>query len=215
MVKLDIISDPICPWCFIGKAQLDRALEKRPGHPCTVEWHPFQLNPDMPAEGMDRRAYLEAKFGGKDGAYQAYQPIVEHAKKAGVAIEFDKITRTPNTLDAHRLIHWAGIEGRQTFVVAALFKAYFQEGRDIGNTEVLADIADSADMDAAVVQKLLASDADRETLLEREAHSRKMGVNSVPTFIVGGQHAVPGAQPTELWLKVIDEIDQQQSAAAE
>ena len=209
MVKLDIISDPICPWCFIGKSQLDRALEKRPDHPFTVEWHPFQLNPDMPPEGMDRRAYLEAKFGGKDGAFQAYQPIVEHAKKAGVNIEFDQIKRTPNTMDAHRLIHWAGIEGRQTFVVAALFKAYFQDGRDIGDHEVLADLADSAGLDAAVILKLLDTDEDRQILAEREAHSRKMGVNSVPTFIVGGQHAVPGAQPSELWLKVIDEIKTQ------
>lgn len=206
MVKLDIISDPICPWCFIGKAQLDRALEQRPDHPFHIEWHPFQLNPDMPPEGMDRRAYLEAKFGGKEGAFHAYQPIVEHAKKAGVNIEFDTIKRTPNTLDAHRLIHWAGIEQRQTPVVAALFRAYFQDGRDIGTPEVLADIADSAGMDAAVVLRLLATDEDRAGVLEKEKGFREMGVRSVPTFIVAGQHAVPGAQPTELWLKVIDEV---------
>ncbi|MDQ2088579.1 DsbA family oxidoreductase [Marimonas arenosa] len=215
MVKLDIISDPICPWCFIGKTQLDRALEQRPEHPFIVEWHPFQLNPDMPAGGMERRAYLEAKFGGKDGAYQAYQPIVEHAQKAGVEIEFDKIKRTPNTQDAHRLIHWAGIEGRQTPVVAALFRAYFQEGRDIGDHEVLADIADSAGLDAGVILRLLDTDEDKAELAEKEAGFRKMGVNSVPTFIVAGQHAVPGAQPTELWLRVIDEIAGQITAASE
>jgi predicted DsbA family dithiol-disulfide isomerase len=209
MIRLDIISDPICPWCFIGKAQLDKALAQRPDHRFAIEWHPFQLNPDMPAEGIDRRAYLEAKFGGAEGALKAYQPVVEHAQRAGVEIEFDKIARTPNTLDAHRLIHWAGIEGRQTAVVSALFRAYFQEARNIGDAEVLADIADSVGMDAAVVLKLLASDADRADILEREAHSREMGVNSVPTFIVAGQHAVPGAQPTELWLKVIDEIADQ------
>ncbi len=206
MVKLDIISDPICPWCFIGKTLLDRALEKRPEHPFVVEWHPFQLNPDMPVEGMDRRAYLEAKFGGPEGALRAYSPIMERAKEIGLNIEFDQIKRTPNTMDAHRLIHWAGIEGHQTFVVATLFKAYFQEGRDIGSRDVLADIADSAGLDAAVILKLLETDADIDTLSEREAHSRKMGVNSVPTFIVAGQHAVPGAQPSELWLKVMDEI---------
>ena len=209
MVKLDIISDPICPWCFIGKVQLDRALEQRPEHPFTVEWHPFQLNPDMPAEGMDRQAYLEAKFGGKEGAEKAYQPIRDHAEKAGVNIAFDRIRRTPNTLDAHRLIHWAGIEGRQTPVVAALFRAYFQDARDIGDRDVLADIADGAGMDAAVILKLLASDADRDDLLAREKHSREMGVSSVPTFVVASQHAVPGAQPAELWLKVIDEIASQ------
>lgn len=206
MVKLDILSDPICPWCYIGKAQLDRALEQRPDHPFVVEWHPFQLNPDMPDEGMDRRVYLEAKFGGKEGAFAAYKPVVEHAAKAGLEIEFDKIERTPNTLDAHRLIHWAGIEGKQTPVVSALFRAYFKEGRDIGHAEVLADIADSAGLDAAAILKLLQSDADAEMLKERDAHSRKMGVTSVPTFIVASKHAVPGAQPAALWLKVIDEI---------
>ncbi|MBU2982376.1 DsbA family oxidoreductase [Lentibacter algarum] len=206
MVKLDIISDPICPWCYIGKAHLDRALMQRPEHPFNIEWHPFQLNPDMPAEGMDRRAYLEGKFGGKDGAYAAYQPIVEHAKAAGVDIEFDQIKRTPNTLNAHRLIHWAGIEGRQTPVVSALFKAYFKEGRDIGDFEVLADVADGLGMDAALVSKLLNSDADRDDIIARDKHSREMGVNSVPTFVVASQHAVPGAQGPELWLKVIDEI---------
>jgi len=215
MVKLDIISDPICPWCFIGKTQLDRALEKRPDHPFTVEWHPFQLNPEMPAEGVDRRAYLESKFGGAEGAMRAYSPIMQHAKAIGLDIEFDKIKRTPNTMDAHRLIHWAGIEGRQTFVVASLFKAYFQEGRDIGAHDVLADIADSCGLDAAVILKLLKSDADREAMAEREAHSREMGVNSVPTFIVGNQHAVPGAQPTELWLKVMDEISEQAASQDE
>lgn len=206
MIKLDIISDPICPWCYIGKARLDRALAQRPDHPFAIEWHPFQLNPDMPAEGMDRRAYLEGKFGGKDGAMKAYAPVVEHAKDAGLDIEFDKIARTPNTLDAHRLIHWAGIEGRQTPVVSALFKAYFQEGRDIGDHEVLADVADTMGMDAALVLKLLASDADADDIRARDTHSREMGVSSVPTFVVGSQHAVPGAQASDLWLKVIDEI---------
>ncbi len=206
MIKLDILSDPICPWCYIGKAQLDRALAQRPDHPFEIEWHPFQLNPDMPKDGMERRSYLEAKFGGKDGALKAYTPVVEHAKAAGLEIEFDKIEKTPNTLDAHRLIHWAGIEGRQTAAVSALFKAYFKEGRDIGSGETLADIADSIGMDAAIVHKLLGTDADIEELTAREAHSREMGVSSVPTFIVGSRHAVPGAQPAELWLKVMDEI---------
>ena len=113
-IKLDIMSDPICLWCYIGKAHLDRALESEPNHPFAIEWHPFQLNPDMPAEGMDRRAYLEGKFGGKEGAVRAYAPVVEHAEKAGLKINFEAMQRTPNTLNAHRLIHWAGIEGRQT-----------------------------------------------------------------------------------------------------
>ncbi|WP_295313509.1 DsbA family oxidoreductase [Roseobacter sp.] len=205
-IKLDIISDPICPWCYIGKAHLDKALAEHPGHPFVIEWHPFQLNPEMPAGGMGRREYLEGKFGGKEGAVRAYAPVLEHAQAAGLNIDFEAMQRTPNTIDAHRLIHWAGIEGRQTAAVAALFKAYFNEGRDIGAHDVLADIADSIGMDAAVVLKLLQSDADIDDIRKRDTHSREMGVNSVPTFIVGGKHAVPGAQPPELWHKVITEL---------
>lgn len=215
MIKLDIMSDPICPWCYIGKARLDRALEQRPDHPFTIEWHPFQLNPDMPREGMDRRAYLEGKFGGKDGAIKAYAPVVEHAEAAGLKIDFEAMKRTPNTLDAHRLIHWAGLEGCQTAVVSALFRAYFNEGRDIGDAEVLADIADACSMDAAVVLRLLASDADADDIRARDASAREMGVSSVPTFIVNRQHAVPGAQPTEMWLKVMDEITAQLQSGTE
>ena len=209
MVKLDILSDPICPWCYIGKSYLDRALEAEGDHPFVIEWHPFQLNPDMPKDGMDRRAYLEQKFGGKDGAVKAYAPVVENAEKAGLNINFEGIQRTPNTLDAHRLIHWAGIEGHQTRVVNALFKGYVVEGRDIGNHEVLADIADSAGMDAAVTLKLLSGDEDIDLIKSRDAHSREMGVNSVPTFIVANQHAVPGAQPPDLWRQVISDIKAQ------
>jgi predicted DsbA family dithiol-disulfide isomerase len=209
-IKLDIMSDPICPWCYIGKAHLDRALQDHPDHPFAIEWHPFQLNPDMPREGMDRRSYLERKFGGKEGAVRAYAPVVEHAEKAGLNINFEAMQRTPNTLDAHRLIHWAGIEGRQTAAVSALFKAYFVDARDIGAAEVLADIADSIEMDAAVVTRLLKSDVDAQDIRDRDAHSRKMGVNSVPTFIVANTHAVPGAQPPELWAQVIADLTNQQ-----
>lgn len=205
-VKLDILSDPICPWCYIGKTNLEKALAAVPDHPFVIEWHPFQLNPEMPAGGMDRREYLEAKFGGKEGAVKAYTPVAEHAQQAGLSIDFEAMQRTPNTLDAHRLIHWAGIEGVQTDIVDALFKAYFEDGRDIGDHEVLADIADSNGMDGSVVRKLLASDSDAEDIRKRDSHSREMGVNSVPTFIVAGQHAVPGAQPPELWQQVIGEI---------
>ena len=213
-VKLDILSDPICPWCYIGKTHLDKDLAKLPDHAFVIEWHPFQLNPDMPDVGMDRREYLERKFGGKDGAVRAYAPVVEHAENAGLKIDFEGMKRTPNTLDAHRLIHWAGIEGKQNAVVDALFDAYFVQARDIGDPEVLSDIADSAGMDAAVVMKLLKSDADREDIRNRDTHSREMGVSSVPTFIVANQHAVPGAQPPEMWEKVIGEIMSQLEASS-
>lgn len=206
MVKLDIISDPICPWCYIGKTLLDQAMAQRPDHPFEIEWHPFQLNPDMPAEGMDRRDYLETKFGGKEGAIRAYAPVLERAEAAGLTIDFAAIKRTPNTLDAHRLLHWAGIEGCQDRMAMALFQAYFTEGRDIGDHEVLADLADSLSLDGAMIQRLLASDADRDAIRARDAQFRQMGISGVPTFIVGGQHAVPGCQPADLWVKVIDDL---------
>ena len=214
MVKLDIISDPICPWCYIGKTQLDRALEQEPGHPFEIEWHPFQLNPDMPKGGMDRRDYLEQKFGGKDNAVRVYSQIDEHARAAGLELDLGGIQRTPNTMDAHRLIHWAGIEGRQTAVVSSLFRAYFKEGRDIGDAEVLADVADSCGMDAALVQRLLATDEDLEGIAAKDKGFREMGVNSVPTFIIAGKHAVPGAQPPELWRQVISDLVAQLDAAS-
>ena len=182
MVKLDILSDPICPWCLIGKAHLDRALTAHPDHPFEIEWHPFQLNPDMPAGGMDRREYLETKFGGRENAIAVYSQIAEAAEKAGIEIDFAAIKRTPNTLDAHRLIHWAGIEGRQTAVVSMLFRAYFVEGRDIGDTEVLGDIADTAGLDASVIHRLLSSDIDAEQIREQDAAARAMGITSVPTL---------------------------------
>ncbi|MBO9464637.1 DsbA family oxidoreductase [Tropicibacter sp. R15_0] len=206
MIQLDIFSDPICPWCYIGKANLDRALADIPDHPFNIRWLPFMLNPAMPADGMDRREYLEGKFGGQEGAVQAYLPVHQHAEAAGLEIHLDKITRTPNTVDAHRLIHWSAMEGTQTAVVSKMFRAYFVEGRDISDHEVLADIADECAMDASVVLRLLKSDEDRREIVERDAAARGMGINSVPTFIVAGQHAVPGAQPPELWAKVIEEI---------
>lgn len=206
MIRLDILSDPICPWCYIGKAQLDRALAARGDHPFAIEWHPFQLNPDMPPEGMDRATYLETKFGGRENAAKVYGRIDEAARAAGLQINWEGITRTPNTLDAHRLIHWAGLEGRQTPVVQALFEAYFLQGRDIGDREVLADIAAEQGLDRAMIARLLASDADVEEIRARDAHARSHGVTGVPTFVVAERHVVPGAQPTEVWLRLIDEL---------
>ncbi len=206
MVKLDILSDPICPWCHIGRAHLFRALEAHPDHVFALEWHPFQLNPDMPQGGMDRRDYLERKFGGKDGAVRAYAPVLEAAEAAGLDIDFGAIARTPNTLDAHRLIHWAGLEGRQTPVVAALFEAYFEKGQDIGDRAVLVEIAESRGMEGEMVERLLASDADVDEVSARDAHARERGVTGVPTFVVANQAVLGGAQPPELWGQVIEDI---------
>lgn len=206
MVRLDIFSDPICPWCAIGKANLDRALESRPDHPFVIEWHPFQLNPDMPPEGMDRRDYLTLKFGNPQDAVKAYLPVVEAAGAAGLTLDLGAIGRTPNTLNAHRLIHWAGLEGRQSAVVAALFRAYFQQGRDIGDRAVLTDIAGTAGMNATIAARLLASDADIDATRDRDRHARARGIQGVPCFIVADTHVVSGAQPVRLWQDVIDEI---------
>lgn len=214
MIKLDILSDPICPWCHIGKAHLFRALQKRPDHPFVLEWHPFQLNPDMPEGGMGRRDYLETKFGGKEGAVRAYAPIVEAAENIGLKIDFEGIKRTPNTINAHRLIHWAGLEEKQTHVVQALFEAYFENGRDIGDIATLTDIGAACGMDREMLDRLFASDADLEDVRARDAHARERGVSGVPTFVVANQHVLRGAQPPELWGQVIDELLEQVRAQA-
>ena len=205
-VRLEILSDPICPWCYIGKAGLDAALERRADHRFAVSWHPFMLNPDMPPQGMDRREYLQAKFGPPDAVVQAYLPVQQQAEKLGLAMDLSRIARTPATLDAHRLIHWAGLEGAQTRVVSALFRAYFADGRDIGSAEVLADIAAGAGMDRAAIARLLATDADAEEVRQADALARSRGVRGVPCFVVAGEYVVTGAQPTAFWLQVIDEL---------
>ena len=209
MIRLDIFSDPICPWCFIGTHNLFAALSGVDRDLFSIEWHPFQLNPDMPEGGMDRRAYLETKFGGKEGAVQAYLPVVEHAKSAGLAINFEAITKTPNTLKALCLIHWAKLEGCQAEIVQALFEAYFYHGKDIGDTEILVNIAAEAGMDTDMVKRLFASGQDKLEIQERDASARDMGVRAVPSFIVAGQHVVSGSQSVEMWQSVVVDIQKQ------
>jgi predicted DsbA family dithiol-disulfide isomerase len=206
MIRLDIFSDPICPWCYVGKSYLDRALEAHAEHPFEIEWHPFQLNPDMPSEGADRREYLEAKFGGKQNAVAVYSRVEEAAQSAGITINFEAMNRVPNTMDAHRLIHWAGLEGRKTAMVSALFRAYFRDGKDIGDTATLAALAGDAGMDAALAARLLATTEDRADIVARDAHARQRGVNSVPTFVIANQYVLTGAQPVALWAKVIKDL---------
>ncbi len=208
MVRLDIFSDPVCPWCYLGKANLDRALEAHPDHPFVIEWHPFQLNPDMPPEGVDKRDYLLKRFGSEAQLQEVHDRFRQIARKNGVQMDPDTPKRIPNTLNAHRLVHWAGLEGRQAFAVAALMRAYWVEGRDIGNLGVLADIAAGISMDRAVVERLLNSDADLDTVTAREAHARERGVSAVPTFLIANQYVVSGAQPPELWARAIDEMSQ-------
>ena len=205
-IRLDIFSDPVCPWCYVGKANLDRALAQHPDHPFAIQWHPFQLNPDMPAEGVAKRAYLEQKFGGKARVDAVHERLRESARAAGVEMDPAKPQRMPNTLDAHRLIHWAGIEAVQSAVVTALMRAYWVEGRDIGDHAILADIAAENGMDRGATLRLLQSQADADDILARDQDARQKGVTAVPTFLIAQQYVVSGAQPVETWDKVIAEL---------
>lgn len=202
MIPLDIFADPVCPWCLIGKLELDRALESRPLHPFQIAWHPFRLNPQMPRGGMDRIEYLHAKLGPR--AEEASRAVAERAAVLG--LNLNPSPREPDTTDAHRLMHWAGLEGAQTRVISGLMRAHWQETRNIGDAGELARIAAAAGMDADLVTRLLASDADRDEVAAREQHARNRGISSVPTFIVANQHAISGAQPAGLWQQVIDEL---------
>lgn len=204
--KLDIFSDPICPWCYIGKACLEQALAQRPEHPFVIEWHPYMLNPTMPPEGMDRREYLQAKFGPPKDVINAYLPVQEAATEAGLAMDLSRITRTPSTLDAHRLIHWAGLEGRQDAVVSALFRAYFVDGQDISDPSVLAALAGTAGLDAVLIARLLAGDCDAAEIRTRDADMRARGLRGVPGFVIARSYVVTGARPAGFWLQVIDDL---------
>ena len=206
MIRLDIFSDPVCPWCLIGKANLDRALEAHPDHPFAIAWHPFQLNPEMAAEGVDKRSHLAARFGGVDKLAHIHARLRDAAKSAGVDMDPDTPQRIPNTLNAHRLIHWAGLEGRQTPMVSALFRAYWREGRDIGDLAVLAALAGEVGLDAVAIARLLATDADADDLIARDQDARAKGVTAVPTFLIAQQFVLSGAQPPELWGQVIEEM---------
>jgi predicted DsbA family dithiol-disulfide isomerase len=202
-MRIDIISDVVCPWCFIGKRRLERALETWQG-PVELAWRPFRLNPDLPPEGMDRQAYLKAKFGAASG--RRFQQLEELGRAEGIAFAFDTIARAPNTLNAHRLIRHALAHGAQDPVVEALFHAYFIGGRDVGDIETLARIAADAGWDAAHAREYLASDADRDAVLEEEAAARGMGVNGVPCFIIDGKYALSGAQPPETFHQVFEKV---------
>lgn len=205
MIDLDVYADPVCPWCAIGKAELDRALAARPDHPFVRRWLPFELNPDLPPEGVPRAAYLEEKFGA-EAVGAMLGRVTEAAARAGVAMDFARVARQPNTRDAHRLILWAGVEGVQDDVMAALMRAHFEQGRDIGDAPTLVEIAAEAGMDAAVVRRLIGSQADCETVAAMGNEARMMGITGVPSVVIGGAHVVVGAQPADVWLRIIDDI---------
>lgn len=212
-MQIDIISDTVCPWCFIGKRRLDRAIEERADIQFDVRWRPYRLDPTVPKSGLERKAYLRTRFGEGPEIAQRAELIRELGEKEEIAFRFADIARTPNTLDSHRLIRWAGTAGAQNAVVELLFSAYFEQGRDIGDPEVLEWVADQCGMDVDIVRALLASDDD-VLLVEREdALARRMGINGVPTFIFENKYLLSGAQETEALLSVIDKVDEEANAA--
>ena len=206
MLKIESFAAPICPWCYFGKCWLDQALESFPAANFLILWKPFQLNPELPQTGMDRVEYLQTKFGGESEAALAYGPIKEAAKKNKIKIEFEKIKRTPNTLNAHRLIFWAGLEGLQSRIVSRLFKAYFQEGIDISSINELIILAKSAGMKSELVKRLFYLNEDITTITELDLASRKIGIKGVPLFILGNEYVISGAKKATFWKKVFNEI---------
>jgi predicted DsbA family dithiol-disulfide isomerase len=205
--RLEIISDPICPWCYLGAANLMRALADREAHPFAISWRPYQLDPDIPAEGVDRAPYLAAKLGGAERVAASHARIAAMGREAGITYAFDRMTRVPNTLDAHRLIRWAGPEGVQSRVAMALFRRNFEEGEDISDPAVLTSVATETGMDGEVVARLLAGDADRAEVRAEAEAAREMGVTGVPTFLIGRRYVVSGAQPADLWSRVVADLE--------
>jgi len=212
MITIDIVSDTICPWCFIGKRRLERAIEERPPKDeVRISWLPFQLNPDMPEEGADRKSYLEAKFGGPDAARQVYGAIEEAGRTVGIDFRFDRIERTPNTVLSHRLVDRAGQEGVQNALVTRLFEAYFLEGRDMGDVEVLTEVAAEAGMDPEITREYLESGADADRIRAEDAQAREAGVQGVPFFIFNRKYAVSGAQDPEVFKQVFDMLEREEA----
>lgn len=201
-MRVDIVSDTICPWCYIGKRRFERALTDHGVTGVKVGWRPFQLNPGMPSEGMERAAYLTAKFGSAAQVGAVYGRVRDAGRGDGIPFAFDRIRRTPNTVDSHRLIRWGAAADRQDQVVEILFRRYFLDGADIGDRDVLTDVAAEAGLDSNDVRRLLATETDRDAVLAEDAMAREMGVDGVPCFIFERKFAVVGAQEPEVFLQV-------------
>lgn len=215
-ITIDIVSDVVCPWCYLGKARLDQAIvEVADAVAVDINWRPYQLNPDHPPEGVDHQATLAAKLGGKDRMDAAHAMLREHGHAVGIAFDFDAITIGPNTLDAHRLLLWAHTESRaiQDTVATLLFKANFEEGRNVGDPAVLLDIAEAAGLDRALVDALLTGDADKAEVLGEIEAARQMGVNGVPFLIFDQQYAVSGAQTPDVLAGALRDIARMKAEA--
>ena len=214
-MQVVIVSDTVCPWCYIGKRRFERAVAERPTLDVNVSWRPFQLNPDMPSEGLDRKRYLSAKFGGAEGAERVYARVREAGASEGIDFNFEAIKRSPNTIDSHRLIHWAEESGHQDAIVERLFKAYFLDGRDIGDRAALIEVAGDAGMDADHVATLLERDQGRGRVLEECSWAVQVGVSGVPCFIFDHRFAVSGAQDPAVFRQAFDTIEDESACAAE
>jgi predicted DsbA family dithiol-disulfide isomerase len=206
-LRIEIYSDLICPWCYIGRHRLQAALGTmdeavKPD----IRWLPFQLNPDMPKTGLERRAYRSAKFGSWERSQELDRHVVETGKSLGLQFNYDRVLVTPNTLAGHRLLWWTGQRGGQDTLADKLFHAYFSEGRDIGNLEVLAQVAGEVGLPIAEARRFLESDSGRDEVLREEAQGRPRGLNAVPFFVLNGTAAFSGAQPPEVFAAAFREL---------
>ena len=214
VIEIDVISDVMCPWCYIGKRRLEKALVLVPDVAVDIRWRPYQLDNTIPETGMDRKEYLRNKFGSDEQADQVYGPVRAAGKDEEIPFEFDKITISPNTLNAHRIIRWAMAEGVQDAAVERLFQLYFIEGANLTDKKVLADAAVEAGLERPVVERLLESDADLEETRAEISQAQQMGVTGVPAFIIGSRYAVMGAREPEAIAQAIAEVVKERSAPA-
>ena len=203
-MQINIISDTICPWCFVGKRRLEAAVAQRPNLALEVSWHPFQLNPGTPIDGMDRAAYIQAKFGSSSYPQQMLSALNAAGESVGIDFDFGAMARVPNTIRSHCLIRWAGEADVQDAVVNILFDRYFLQQGDIGDPDLLAEVAAEAGMDGDEVRLRLDRGDDADVVAAEDAHVRTLGISGVPTFILDQKYAVTGAQEPQVLLQVFD-----------
>jgi predicted DsbA family dithiol-disulfide isomerase len=203
-MRIDIVADFTCPWCYIGKRRLERALATRPRMPVRLVWRPFQLNPELPAGGVARQLYLQVKFGSGRSASRIETALKLAGAQEGIDFAFERIRRTPNTLNAHRLVRMAGAAGYADAVVERLFRGYFCQGVDIGDIDALARIAGSAGLDRETIRARLAGSAEIAAVLADEAGTRRSGIDAVPCFVIAGDFALAGAQDPEAFVPLFD-----------
>lgn len=214
-LAIDVVSDVVCPWCYLGKRRLERALTLAADVSVTVRWRPYQLDPTIPPEGMDRKAYIIGKFGSLEAIEPAHERLTAYGKDEGIDYHFDRIERAANTLDAHRLIRWAAEIGQQDAMVESLFAANFVDGRDIGTIPVLAGLATDVGFDEEKVTRRLESDEDKAAVRGEIENAGRMGITGVPCFILDQRFGVMGAHSPEALVSAIrDAVAKREPAPA-